>query len=149
MENDEKTTYMKCQCKYMERCYDDGKLPPIYHEIMCTNSFYVKASGRAVAFDVQNKNYNLLLKNIPISPSLDLSIMGSRHVMVGDKSSKEMWGLPRQRNGMIRGTLLETDILELESIIISCRIFVTHDVMAMNKDYFWNVVCPKVGVGSQ
>ncbi len=46
-----KTTYMRLQYKYMERCYDDVQLPRVYCEIMLANSFFVKASSRAVAFD--------------------------------------------------------------------------------------------------
>jgi hypothetical protein len=50
-----KTTYMRLQCEYMEKFYDNGKVPPIYQEIMSANNFCVMSSGKAVAFDEENK----------------------------------------------------------------------------------------------
>jgi hypothetical protein len=41
---------------------------------MRANAFCVKQSGRPVAFDEENKNYNLMIKRAPVTPSLDLAI---------------------------------------------------------------------------
>ena len=51
----EKTTHMRLQCEHMEKFYDDNKVPPIYQEIMSANNFCVMSSGKAVAFDEENK----------------------------------------------------------------------------------------------
>ncbi len=89
-----------------------------------------------MAFDEQTKNYNLFLKKTPPATLLDLAIMQSLHVMVGGKAAKGMWGLHNPRkNGMIRGTTLETDIIELEKLLASCNLFVTHNHTKMNKDF--------------
>ncbi len=79
--------------------------------------------------------------------TLDVAIIRSRHVMIGDKAAEEMWGVPK-RQGKIRGILLEDDILELEGVMHLCLIFVSHEPTPMNKDYFWDVVRPKTNVGS-
>jgi hypothetical protein len=54
-----KTTYMRQQCEYMEKFYDNDNVPLIYPEIMRANNFCVKSSGKAVAFDKEIKNYSL------------------------------------------------------------------------------------------
>jgi hypothetical protein len=85
---------MRLQCEYMEKFYDNDKVPPIYQEIMRANNFCVKSPGKTVAFDKENENYNLRLKRTPVTMSLDVAIMRSCHVMIGDKAAKEMWGVP-------------------------------------------------------
>ena len=85
-----KTTYLRLQCKYMETVYNDRKSPPIYQEIMRANVFCVKLSSSVVAFDEQNKNYNLCLKKTPTTLSLDVAIMRLHHVMMGEKAAKEL-----------------------------------------------------------
>jgi hypothetical protein len=140
-----KTTYLRLQCEYMETFYDSRKLPVIYREIMRANAFCVKQSGTAVAFNEENEHYNAILKRSPVTPSLDLAIEHSRHVMVGDKAAKEVWGMPKSRD-RIRGTSLEEDIIDLEIFLHACEIFVTHDKVMMRQDYFWNVVEPRITV---
>jgi hypothetical protein len=66
--------------------------------------------------------------------------------MIAVKAAKEMWGLPSSR-GNIRGTSLEDDNIELEGVLSSCDIFVTSDLVLMHKDYFWNVIRPRVNIG--
>ncbi len=69
-----KTMYLWLQCEFMETFYDPDKVLPIHWEIMRANAFCVKQSGRPVAFDEENKNYNLMIKRAPVTPSLDLAI---------------------------------------------------------------------------
>ncbi len=120
-----KTTYLRLQSKFMENFYNILKVPLIYREIMRANNFCVKPSGRMVEFDEENKNYNNILKRSPTMPSLDVAIIRSRHVMIGTKASKEMWGLP-QKQSRIWGTSLEDDVLELERTLHLCDLFVSH-----------------------
>jgi hypothetical protein len=103
--------------------YDARKLPVIYCEIMRAYAFCVKQSGTAVAFDEENEHLNAILKRSPLTPSLDLAIERSRHVMVGDKAAKEVWGIPKSRD-RIRGTSQEDDIIDLEKFLHTCEIFV-------------------------
>jgi hypothetical protein len=58
----------------MELFYDETKTDPIFFEIMRVNNFCVKYSGRAVAFDNENEYYNMLLKETPVTPSIDVAI---------------------------------------------------------------------------
>ena len=142
-----KTTYLRLQCEFMETFYNGEKMPAIYREIMRVNAFCVKQSGSPVAFDEENEHYNAILKRAPVTPSLDLSIQRSRHVMIGDKAAKEVWGIPHERR-TIRGTSMEDDIIEMESFLHRCHVFVSHDKVIMHKDFFWMVVEPKISVGS-
>jgi hypothetical protein len=64
----------------METFYNKQKVTPILREIMRANNLCVKSTGRAVAFDEQNKNYNLLLKRTPVTPSIDMAVARSCHV---------------------------------------------------------------------
>jgi hypothetical protein len=57
----QKTTYLRLQCDFMETFYDKAKVPAHIREIIRANNFCVKASSKVVAFDFQNKNYNLYL----------------------------------------------------------------------------------------
>jgi hypothetical protein len=141
-----KTTYLRLQCEFMETFYNDDKMPPINREIMRANAFCVKASGKSVAFDEENEHYNCLLKRMPVTPRLDLAIMRSRHVMAGNKTAREMWGLPRSR--WKRGTSLVDDILDLESLLGLSGVFTSTEVCKMTKSYFWNLVRTKGPVGS-
>jgi hypothetical protein len=90
-----KTTYMRLQCEYFEKFYDNDKVPLICQEIMRANNDCVKSLGKAVALDKENKNYNLQLKRTPVTMSLDLAIVRSCHMMIGDKATKEMWVVPK------------------------------------------------------
>jgi hypothetical protein len=72
-----KTTYLHLQCKYMETYYYDKKLTLCQCKIMRANIFCVKLLGRAIAFNKENKHYNLLLKRTPVTPSLDVAIWRS------------------------------------------------------------------------
>jgi hypothetical protein len=146
-----KTTFLKLQCEYMKCCYNNELLPPVYREIMRASNFCVKSLGRAVAFDEQNENQNLRIKKTPPTNLLELSIKQSRHVMVGDKAAKEMWGMrkPRKNADMIQGTTLESDVMELEKLLATCNLFVTHNNTKMDREYFWKNVNPDEGpVGS-
>jgi hypothetical protein len=67
----------------MESFYDKAKVLAHICEIMHANIFCVKASSKAVAFEFQNENYNLYLKQTPVALSIDLSIMRLHHVMCG------------------------------------------------------------------
>jgi hypothetical protein len=87
-----KPTYLKLQCEFMERCYNNDILDPVHREIMRTNSFCVRSSGRAVAFDEENENQNLRIKKTPKTDSLELSVKRSRHVVIGTKAAVELWG---------------------------------------------------------
>jgi hypothetical protein len=78
---------------------------------------------------------------------LDIAVMRSRHVMAGDKASKEMFGIPEQRKN-IRGTSVESDIIELEQLLHSAYVFCAHTPVIMTRDFFFNLVKPKTGVGS-
>ncbi len=93
------------------------------------------------------KNYNLQLKRTPAKMSLDVAIVRSHHVMIGDKAAKEMWGVPK-RLGKIRGTLLEDDSFELEGVMHLCLIFVSHKPTPIHKDCFWNILHPNTNVRS-
>ncbi len=146
MEDVGENKYMRLQCNQMEKFYNNDKVPPIYRDIMRANNFRVKSLSKAVAFDKENKHCNLPLKCTPVTMSLDVSIMRSRHVTIADKAAKEMWGVPK-RWCIIRGTSLQNDILELEGVMHLCLIFVSHKSSPMHKDYFWNIVCPKTNVG--
>jgi hypothetical protein len=57
---------------------------------MRANNVCVKSTGRAVAFDKQNKNYNLVFKRTPVTPWIDVVIARSHHVMIAAKALKEM-----------------------------------------------------------
>jgi hypothetical protein len=148
-----KTNYLKIQCEFMERCYDDKLLPPIYREIMRANNFCVKSSGHAVAFDEQNENMNLRIKRCPKADSLDLAIRRSRHLIVGGKGAKELWGDRKRKNtttDSIRGNSLEDDVALLEQLLLRSNIFMTHDKTKMVKEYFWDHVRPNTNpVGTQ
>jgi hypothetical protein len=148
-----KTNYLKIQCEFMERCYDDKLLPPIYREIMRANNFCVKSSGHAVAFDEQNENMNLRIKRCPKADSLDMAIRRSRHLIVGGKGAKELWGDRKRKNtttDSIRGNSLEDDVALLEQLLLRSNIFMTHDKTKMVKEYFWDHVRPNTNpVGSQ
>jgi hypothetical protein len=109
--------------------------------------FCVKPSGASVAFDEEVEHYNNLLKKTPATPSLDVAVMRSRHVVAGDKASKEMFGIPGKRK-TIGGTSLEDDIIELEQLMHSAMVFVDHTPVTMTRDFFFNFVKPKSGVGS-
>ena len=50
---------------------------------MRANSFCVKRSGAAVAFDDEIENYNQIIKKTPATPSLNIAVVRSRHVMAG------------------------------------------------------------------
>ncbi len=83
----------------MELFYDESKVSAYIREIMRANSFCVKASTKAVAFDFENENYNLYLKRTPIALTLDLAIIRSHHVMCGMKARIEMSGIsPYRKN---------------------------------------------------
>ena len=58
--------------------------------------FCVNLSSSVIPFDEQNENYNLCLKKTPTTSSLDVAIMRLRHVMVGNKAAKELWGIRKQ-----------------------------------------------------
>jgi hypothetical protein len=140
-----KNNYLKIQCEFMERCYDDILFPPIYREIMRANNLCVKPSGHAVAFDEQNENMNLRLKRCPKVDSLDLAIRRSRHLIVGGKAAKELWGDRKRKKittDRIRGNTLEDDIALLEQLLVRCNIFMTHEKTKMVKEYFWEHVRP-------
>jgi hypothetical protein len=81
---------MRLQGEYTGKFYDNDKVHLIYQEIMRANNFCVKSSGKTVAFDEENKNYNLQIKCTPVTMSLDVAIMRSHHVIIGDKAAKEM-----------------------------------------------------------
>ncbi len=103
--------------------YNDNRMTPANRETMRANAFCVKSSGWSVAFDEENEHYNCLLKRMPVTPSLDLAIMRSRHAIAGSKSAREMWGLPHNR--WKRGTSLDDDILDLESLLGVSGVFVS------------------------
>lgn len=124
-----KITYLKLQCEYIKNFYD-GKVPSIYREIKRANAFCVKPSRSAIAFDEEIENYNNLLKKTPSTPSLDVKVIKSHHVMAGDKAGKKMWGIPNRRS-LIRGTSLEDDILELEVLMHSASIFISHTAVTI------------------
>ena len=107
------------------------KVPPIYREIMRANVFCVKLSSRVVAFDEQNENYNLCLKQTPTTSSLDIAIMRLCHVMAGDKAAKVLWGVPIRRD-RTRGTSLAEDTLELEGVLFAANVFVHHTPTPMD-----------------
>jgi hypothetical protein len=91
------------------------------------NNFCVKALSKVVAFDFQNENYNLYLKQTPVAPSLDLSIIRSGHVMCGVKARIEMEGLKCQRTQQLsRGASEEDNVFMLEGILAKCLIFDNH-----------------------
>ena len=80
-----KNTYLRLQCEYLETFYDDKKVAPVYREIMRANSFCVKRSGASVAFDDEIENYNRSIKKTPATPSLNIAVVRSRHVMAGER----------------------------------------------------------------
>ena len=142
-----KNTYLKLQCDYMENFYDIERVPAIDRESMRANAFCVKPSGSSVAFDEEIEHYNYILKKTPCTPYLDVAVMRSRHVIAGNKAGVEMWGVPRERS-KIHGTSLEDDVTELEQLMRSASVFVSHTATTMHRDYFWAFVKPKPGVGS-
>jgi hypothetical protein len=85
-----KTTYLCLQCEYLETFYNDDKVPPVYREIMRANAFCVKRSGTSIAFDDENENYNRIIKKTPVSPSLAVAVVRSRHVMISEKANTEV-----------------------------------------------------------
>ena len=87
------------------------------------------------------------LKKTPTTSSLDIAIMRSRHVMVGEKATKELWGMPRLRK-KIRGTSVEDDVIELEGVLSSSHVFEHQITTKMDDDYFWKVIKIKRNVGS-
>lgn len=125
----------------MELFYNDEHMPVANREIMHANAFCVKPSGRSVAFDEENEHYNCLLKQMPVTPLLDLAVMQSRHVIAGNKTAREMWGLSQHR--WKRGTSLEDDILDLESLLGVSGVFVLMAPCKMTKTYFWDLVRAK------
>ena len=144
-----KSTYLRLQCDYMELFYDESKVSDYIREIMRVNCFCVKASTKAVAFDFENENYNLYLKQTPIASRLDLAILRSRHVMCGMKARIEMAGSNRYRKKQLaRGASEEEDVIMLEALLTKCLVFTTHQPLTMHRDYFWKSVHPPVGVGS-
>ncbi len=147
-----KTMYLCLQYDYMERFYDKAKVPAYIHEIMRANNFCVKALSKVVAFDFRNKNYNLYLKRTPVSPSLELLIMRSRHVMCGMKAKIEMEGLPEYCSKKLScGVSEEDEVMMLEGILAKCLVFTNHQPhpIPIDRDYFWKCVHPPIGVGSE
>ena len=57
-----------------------------------------------------------------------------------------MWGLPTYR--WKRGTSLDDDILDLESLLGGSGVFVSMVSCKMTQTYFWDLVRPKGPVGS-
>jgi hypothetical protein len=57
-----------------------------------------------------------------------------------------MWGMPRNR--WKRGTSLDDDILDLESLLGVSGVFVSTVACKMTPTYFWDLVRPKGPVGS-
>jgi hypothetical protein len=47
-----KPLYLCLQCNYMERFYDEAKVPGYIREIMLANNFCMTASLKVVAFDL-------------------------------------------------------------------------------------------------
>jgi hypothetical protein len=142
-----KSIYFRLLCEFMELFYDETKINPNFCEIMRANNFCVKYSGRAVAFDDENKYCNMLLKKTPVTPSIDVAVTRSCHVMIAHKAAREMWGNPIIRKN-IRGTSLEHGIIEIECVISSCEIFELQTPVSMHKDIFWSVIYPRTVVGS-
>jgi hypothetical protein len=140
-----KSMYFRLQREFMELFYDETKTNPIFCEIMRENNFCVKSSGRLVAFDDKNK-YNMLLKKTPVTPSIDVAVTRSHHVMIAHKAARELWGDPIFHNN-IRGTSLEHNIIKKERVIGSCEIFELHTPVSMHKDLFRSVICPRTIVG--
>jgi hypothetical protein len=117
---------------------------------MRANNFCVKALSKAVAFDFQNKNYNLYLRQTPVAPSIGLSIMRLHHVMCGVKARIEMEGLKCQHTKQLsHGASEENGVLMLEGILTKCLIFDDHQPTVMYRDYFWKSVHLPVCVGSE
>ena len=92
-----KPTYLKLQCEFMERAYNDDILPPVLREMMRANNLCVRSSGRSVAFDEQNEHQNLRIKKTHKSDSLELAIKRSRHVVMGAKAAIELWGARKRK----------------------------------------------------
>jgi hypothetical protein len=89
----------------------------------------------------------MLLKKTPVTPSIDVAITRSHHVVIAHKAARELWGDTIHHNN-IKGTLLEHDIIEIESVIGSCEVFELHTPVSMHKDFFWSIICPRTFVGS-
>jgi hypothetical protein len=70
-----------------------------------------------------------------VTPCLDLAIGRSRHVMVGQKAATELWGIPRTCARFI-GTSLEAVIRELEQLLLLSTVFVSHEQVEMDKNFF-------------
>jgi hypothetical protein len=114
---------------------------------MRANAFCVKFSSSVIPFDEQNKNYNLSLKKTPTTSLLDIAIMQSRHVMVGNKALKELWGIPKPRK-KVCGTSVADNVLELEGVLSSSHVFEYQIITKMDNDYFWKLIKIKRNVGS-
>jgi hypothetical protein len=121
-----KPTYLRLQCKYMERYYNDEKLTPHQRKIMRANNICVKPSGRAIAFNEENEHFNLLLKRTPVTPSLNVAIWRDQDVIVGQKAAMELWHIPC-RHSRFSGTSLEANIMELEELLLLSNVFASHE----------------------
>jgi hypothetical protein len=82
-----------------------------------------------------------------VTPCLDLAIWRSQHVMVRQKAATELWGIPCTHARVI-GTSLEADILEREQLLLLSNVFVSHEQVKMDRDFFWKMIQPRKVSGS-
>ena len=136
-----KTTYLRLQCKQIEKLYDDQTCLPFEREMMRLNRICVLSkSKKGVAYDFVNELYNLWLKASPPTPWIETAVARSRHCIIGKHCANHVFNNKERKRGEVFERTQEHSKLMIECLLTTADIFCSHDPTPMTNDYFWKHV---------